>query len=392
MEIRKFGSNLLLMGVLVVGVSSVACSDDDSSIDPPTDEEDFKEEYFAAAINPYIDNTVRATYKGMADAAVNLAECCDEMYQAFVDGTLTSEMVQEAGNYWKESRKYWEWSEAFLYGAAADYNIDPHIDSWPLDKNAMDQLLADIRAGRSWAVENLGEGLLGFHAVEYLLFELDAAETNSLVHNLNYTEEELVYLSAVANDLCAQCVLLEASWAGVENISSVKQAILEEAELEPSINYGDNMKNAANVGSLYKTKQAAAEDIVQGCIDIADEVANTKIGRPVLGATEEDKNYIESPYSLNSIVDFVGNIISIENAYCGSKSGDASISDFIAEVDAELDADVKALIAESKQAIEAIPEPFAKSASTQVAADAQEKVNELRDILEEVMEAVVANY
>ena len=389
MEIRKFSSALLLMGALVVGVSSVSCSDDDDSI---ADDENFKEEYFAKAINPYIDNTVRATYKGMADAAVSLAKSCDEMYQAFVDGELTSAMVEEAGNYWKESRKYWEWSEAFLYGAAADYNIDPHIDSWPLDKNAMDQLLANIRAGQSWSVENLGEGLLGFHAVEYLLFELDATENNSLVHNLNYTEEELVYLSAVANDLCAQCVLLEASWTGVENVSSEKQAILEEAELEPSMNYGDNMKSAANAGSLYKTKQAAAEDIVQGCIDIADEVANTKIGRPVMGATEEDKNYIESPYSLNSIVDFVGNIISIENAYCGSNSGDASISDFIAEVDAELDAEVKALISESKAAIEAIPEPFAKSASTQVAADAQEKVNELRDILEEVMEAVVANY
>lgn len=389
MEIRKFSSALLLMGALVMGVSSVSCSDDDDSI---ADDENFKEEYFAKAINPYIDNTVRATYKGMADAAVSLAKSCDAMYQAFVDGELTSAMVEEAGNYWKESRKYWEWSEAFLYGAAADYNIDPHIDSWPLDKNAMDQLLANIRAGQSWSVENLGEGLLGFHAVEYLLFELDATENNSLVHNLNYTEEELVYLSAVANDLCAQCVLLEASWTGVENVSSEKQAILEEAELEPSMNYGDNMKSAANAGSLYKTKQAAAEDIVQGCIDIADEVANTKIGRPVLGATEEDKNYIESPYSLNSIVDFVGNIISIENAYCGSKSGDASISDFIAKVDAELDAEVKALISESKAAIEAIPEPFAKSASTQVAADAQEKVNELRDILEEVMEAVVANY
>ncbi|MBP3419530.1 MAG: hypothetical protein J6K74_02940 [Marinifilaceae bacterium] len=389
MEIRKFSSALLLMGALVVGVSSLSCSDDDDSI---ADDENLKEEYFEAAINPYIDNTVRATYKGMADAAVGLAKSCDEMYQAFVDGDLTSAMVEEAGNYWKESRKYWEWSEAFLYGAAADYNIDPHIDSWPLDKNAMDQLLANIRAGQSWSVGILGEGLLGFHAVEYLLFELDATETNSMVHNLNYTEEELVYLSAVANDLCAQCVLLEASWAGVENVSSEKQAILEEAELEPSMNYGDNMKSAGNAGSLYKTKQSAVEDIVQGCIDIADEVANTKIGRPVLGATEEDKNYIESPYSLNSIVDFVGNIISIENAYCGSKSGDASISDFIAEVDADLDAEVKALIAESKSAIEAIPEPFAKSASTQVAADAQEKVNELRDILEEVMEAVVANY
>ena len=31
----------------------------------------------------------------------------------------------------------WEQSEAFLYGAATAYGIDPHIDSWPLDKDKL---------------------------------------------------------------------------------------------------------------------------------------------------------------------------------------------------------------------------------------------------------------
>lgn len=68
----------------------------------------------------------------------------------------------------------------------------------------------------------------------------------------------------------------------------------------------------------YKTYQEVAEEIIQGCIDIADEVGNTKIGRPHNGSSLDDRNYIESPYSLNSIEDFQDNIRSIKNSYCGS--------------------------------------------------------------------------
>ena len=35
------------------------------------------------------------------------------------------------------ARREWERSEAFLYGAAANNEIDPHIDSWPLDHDQM---------------------------------------------------------------------------------------------------------------------------------------------------------------------------------------------------------------------------------------------------------------
>ncbi len=385
MDFKKF-LNIALCATLLLG--STACSDDDNN--SQSNELSQKEEAFKAAIVPYVDNTIVPTYKGMADNAMLMSDACNEIAVSFENGTLDTEMVKRAGEYWNRCRDYWEKSEAFLYGAAADYNIDPHIDSWPLDKNAMDDLLSELRSGKEWTIDNnAGYGLLGFHAVEYMLFELSEDGNSSQPHNIGYTKEELVYLCTVAEDLRNQCIRLEASWAGMENISAEKQEILADAELEPSINYGWSMKNAGQGGSLYKTYQEAAEDLVQGCIDIADEVGNTKIGRPANGTSTDDKNYIESPYSLNSINDFIGNIISIRNAYQGSNSGDASISDYIKSVDPALDTRVKEQIENCIVLIGKIPEPFAKSATGPEADAAVAAVGtELVDILEEVMTAL----
>lgn len=386
MYFKKF-LDIVLAATLMFGFT--ACSDSDDN-NGPDKELSQKEKAFKAAIVPYVDNTIVPTYKGMADNAILMSDACNAIAEAFDNGTLATEHVKAAGNYWNLCRDYWEKSEAFLYGAAADYNIDPHIDSWPLDKNAMEELLVDLRNGKSWTIDNnAGYGLLGFHAVEYMLFELSDDGNTSLPHNTNYTKEELVYLCTVAEDLRNQCIRLEASWAGMENISVEKQEILAEAELEPSINYGWSMKNAGEGGSLYKTFQEAAEDLVQGCIDIADEVGNTKIGRPANGSSEDDKNYIESPYSLNSINDFVGNIISIRNAYQGSNAGDASISDYIKSVNPSLDTKVKEQIEECIVLIKKIPEPFAKSATGPEADAAVTAVGtDLVDTLEEVMTAL----
>ena len=226
----------------------------------------------------------------------------------------------------------------------------------------MDNLLTQIRNGNAWSLENNGGyGLIGFHAVEYMLFELSEDENTSKVHSTDYTPEELEYLVAVADDLCAQCVCLEACWAGMDGLSQTKKDILEEAELDYGENYGREMMNAGQAGSRFKTYQEVAEEIIQGCIDIADEVGNTKIGRPHIGSSSEDKNYIESPYSLNSIEDFVDNIRSVRNAYQGM--GAASVSDYVKSRDAVADAAVRTAIENAIAAIEKIPEPFAKTAS-----------------------------
>lgn len=353
-------SKFLLFGLTALLFAS--CSDDNDQ--PSTDELTAKEKALQAATVDYVDHTVLPTYSDMADAAILMRDLCHTMQEKHAEGTLTTADIQAAGEAWKAARKSWELSEAFLYGPAANHNIDPHIDSWPLDKAAMENLLVQIRNGNKWSLENNGGyGLIGFHAVEYMLFELSADENTSLVHSTNYTPEELEYLVAVADDLCQQCVCLEACWAGTDNVSAEKQQILEEAELDYNENYGWEMKNSGSAGSRFKTYQEAAEEIIQGCIDIADEVGNTKIGRPHIGSSQEDKNYIESPYSLNSIEDFADNIRSIKNAYLGSQTADASISDYIKSVSPETDNAVRTAIDDAIKAIEAIPEPFAKNAT-----------------------------
>ncbi len=380
-----------LLKLLTIGVTALAmagCSDSD---EPSSgNETSAKEKELQAATVDYVNHTVLPTYAAMADAAIEMCDLCHTMQDNFLKGTLTQNDVKAAGEAWKSARKNWELSEAFLFGPAANHNIDPHIDSWPLDKVAMENLLVQIRSGNQWTLENNGGyGLIGFHAVEFMLFELSADENTALVHSTNYTTEELEYLVAVADDLCAQCVCLEACWAGMDNISQRKQEILEEAELDYNENYGDEMKNAGQPGSRFKTYQEAAEEIIQGCIDIADEVGNTKIGRPHIGSSQEDKNYIESPYSLNSIEDFADNIRSVRNAYMGSNNGDASVSDYVRSQNAEVDKTVREAIQNAIDTIELIPEPFAKNAAGTLSADAMEAAGStLVDALEDAMSVV----
>lgn len=380
-------SRLFLLPAVVLSLT--ACND---GTDDPKNESQLSDKELAlkAATEAYVDHTVLPTYKAMADAAVNMRDLCHTMQEKHAAGALSGSDIKAAGEAWKLARKSWELSEAFLYGPAANHNIDPHIDSWPLDKAAMDNILSQIRNGNSWSLENNGGyGLIGFHAVEYMLFQLSGDEDNSLVHSTDYTTEELEYLVAVADDLCQQCVCLEACWAGTDNISDLKQDILDEAELDYAEEYGWEMKNAGKPGSRFKTYQEAAEEIIQGCIDIADEVGNTKIGRPHIGSSFEDKNYIESPYSLNSIEDFADNIRSVRNAYLGSNSGDASVSDYVKIVNAAADKEVRQAIDNAIAAIEKIPEPFAKNATGALSESAMKASGEtLVDALEKAMAAV----
>lgn len=373
-------TNFLIAGLAMLAVSS--CSSND---DPVDDQMSAKEAALRDATVAYVDNTVLPTYSDMADAAVELLDLCNAMQASYEAGNLTSAQVEAAGKAWKKSRKSWELSEAFLFGPAGNHNIDPHIDSWPLDKAAMDNLLADIRSGKKWSLENNGGyGLIGFHAIEYMLFQLTPDGNSSLVHSTAYTPEEMEYLCAVAEDLCQQCVCLEACWAGTDNISERKQEILEDADLDYGEEYGWEMKNAGSAGSHFKTYQEAAEEIIQGCIDIADEVGTVKIGRPHEGSTEEDRNYIESPYSLNSIEDFIDNIRSIENSYLGSGEA-SSLSSYFAGMDPGLDRRMRESLENSKRAIGAIPEPFAKNATGKEAAEAVRAVGtDLVNVLNEI--------
>ena len=375
---KKFLIPLVFLGILG---SLVSCKK--SSTTEPTSD---KEAALQQAVTPYVHHTVVATYSAMADAGMTLLEQTEAILAKVEKGEDYAALMQEAGTSWRAMRKHWEQSEAFLYGPAGSHNIDPHIDSWPLDFNAMNALLHDSvrmaaieEEGGAYVGDKLGYALKGFHAAEFLLFESIEKDGRAIgtgkPHAANLTHAEAVYLLGIVEDLTQQAILLEYAWAG--EVSAAKQALLDEAEIEPyEDKYGDQMINAGQKGSVYVTYQEVAEEIIAGAIDIAGEVADLKMGNPYISSTPEERDYIESPYSCTSTIDFADNIRSIQHAYCGAQTGDYSVSNYVYLQNAELDAKVRQTIEDAIKAIKAIQDfentakgnPQVKAAIDQVAA------------------------
>lgn len=350
-----------------------------------------KEEALQKVMKPYVENTVIATYSAMASEGLTLLDECEKIQDAVEKGNDYTDLMKQAGETWRRMRKHWEQSEAFLFGPAAKHNIDPHIDSWPLDYNAMNALLNNAEQmkqieeeGGSYVGDKLGYALKGFHAAEYLLFK------EGKPHATNLTKAEAVYLVGIVEDLAQQAILLEDSWAG--GVSKEKEAAISECEknedgeeecesMSYEENYSSYFVNAGKAGSIYVTYQEAAEEIVAGCIDIAGEVADLKLGNPYKSSTPEQQEYIESPYSYTSTIDFADNIRSIQNSYAGAKKGDASISDWVKKQDKDLDAKVLAAIETAISEIEKI-ENFETEAKNNAQVNAAiEAVGELEGIL-----------
>jgi hypothetical protein len=375
---KKFIKQSYFVMAIMIVFSFASCSD--SNV---VDFEDPNKEILENAVPLYVNNVVISTYKSLADKTI-------ELYDALVvlKKDKTNDNVKAAVDKWIITRYYWEQSEAFLYGAAADFGIDPHIDTWPVDKAALITLLInndyinsmDSEDGSVWVGEKLGPGLLGFHGIEYILFEEGKAKDISKISN-----NELIYAVAVSGDLRNQCIRLEASWAGYNSVTKEKQELIDEFDLGITMRnksyYGEDMVNAGKAGSTYKSILDANEAIIEGCMDIADEVGTMKIGMPYTG---EDVNYIESPYSYNSKVDFIGNIESIRNAYLGGVAGGvrgASVSAYLKQTNPELNTKVINAIDDAVAKIDAIPYPFAKNFTTPQAGKAMEACNELGEIL-----------
>lgn len=340
---------------------------------------------------PYVNNTVVATYRAMADAGVTLLGQCEQILAAQEAGQDYAALIKEADASWRLMRKHWEQSEAFLYGPVVAHDIDPHLDSWPLDFNAMNTLLHDetqMKAieeeGGAYVGDKLGYALKGFHACEYLLFESVIKDGRAVgtgkPHAANLTHAEAVYLLGIVEDLTQQAILLEYAWAG--EVNAAKTKVLEDAEVDTyEDKYGWQMINAGKPGSTYLTYQEVAEEIIAGCADIAGEVADLKMGNPYLSSNETERDYIESPYSCTSTTDFADNIRSIQHSYEGTLAGDYSVSNYVYSQDAELDAKVRKAITDAISAIEAIEDFENTAKGNPLVKDAIERVSAIEEIL-----------
>lgn len=175
------GSNTVLAAQDACSALEKVLTNDLKPVMMAASEEDLK-----PIIINYTDHVVLPTYADLLadNTALNtairtLANTAGE-YQA---GTKTVADVnlafKAAAAQWITAREPWETSEAFLFGPVADKGLDPNMDSWPLDVDALKNTLASGRFDNlTWegefdeddetiaAVQNVR----GFHTLELLLF------------------------------------------------------------------------------------------------------------------------------------------------------------------------------------------------------------------------------
>lgn len=245
----------------------------------------------------------------------------DDVDNSVVTGSQAA--LDQACKDWKVARANWENTEAFLFGAADVYSIDPHTDTWPVAANDLADVLRDAQAMSNLDnfIKTANAGILGYHGLEYVLFRQGQPRKIEQITNLEYD-----YICAVAKDLYQATATLEAAWdskeSNAERLKIAKDYVATHLAIDDDGNQEGQLESFQNFGKAFKnpgtgdwaTALEATLEIISGCQDIIGEVGDSKIGLPYTG---EDATYIESPYAYNSIIDFYDNIQSCKNALYG---------------------------------------------------------------------------
>ena len=333
-----------------------------------------QETYLRNVLKNLVSNVIVPTYTELADDVEDL----EKTLNGLTVNTISQSQINEACDDFKDARENWERSEAFLMGAASDFDIDPTIDSWPLNRSLLlnyfnngmnDEMLEDAT-------------ILGFHALEFILFRngqpRKVAEFQGNDTYKNFTgvsgAKELAYAQTICKLLKERCYQLQVAWEGETARNAARVAAVKAAGLdittENGLSYGENLISAGvNAKSTFRSLKAAIAQVLSddegSCCAIATEVGTAKIANPFSAG---DISYVESPYSYNSITDFQDNIRSIRNVWYGSTNGSAAGKSFKGFFDAVGQSDVSSQCVDAfNNAITRIgqmPAPFVKYCST----------------------------
>lgn len=296
----------------------------------------------AEVIDNISNHVILQTYRDFARSSRDLKSAVD----TFV-AEPTQDHLDAAQNAWRAARAAYEVSEGFLFGPMDALGIDPMIDTWPLALKDLKLILASNHDLDVDFVRTLGSNVVGFHAIEYLLFG-EGIVTNTKDLAL-FTPREMRYLTSAAVLLTEQTDLLLSAWTehfDPEDLSS------------PA--YIDVLARPGANNAHYSTEQSVIDEFVNGIIAIVAEAGDGKLPDPT-GDDIENANarLEESPFSWNSINDFTSNVDSVRNIYLGSYGSHRGpgLKDLVAQKDPALADKVERQIAECRALIQAIPGP-----------------------------------
>jgi putative iron-regulated protein len=306
-------------------------------------------------------NVCTASYEDMYAKTQELQAAVTALNNAPTDANL-----ETARTKWKAIRTTWEQSEAWLFGPVESENIDPRIDTWPVDFNALETILNSSDVLNEAYVNNLDDALKGFHPIEYILWGQNGTKTAA---QLKPREEQ--FLAALTQNLVNLSKEVRDAWVN---------------------NYKNQLTNAGNGSPEFSTQQAAFVQIADAMAGICGEVAESKIKGPF---DAQDPKLEESPFAKNSIVDFTNNIQGVLAIYEGRFTTDGKgIEDVVRANNLSLDAEIKSKHAAAIAALQAIDKPFGEAIVSEQSKvqNAVTKITDLADVLDGKLKPFLIQY
>lgn len=326
--------------LLVLAISTIALSGCGGS--SSSDEKIVAVTGFTFAATEMITNltndVIVAGYKSLNDEAAVFLLATQNLAN-----TASEENLVAAQQAWKNVRVHWEQGESHIFGPVEALEIDPHLDSWPLNTTDL-QALLDTQAGFSAdTLKAFNDDVQGFHTMEFLLFGDGIADNEKTIGEMTALERE--YLSATVEVFKNHTQTLFDAWT-----------VTNDPNVANSPAYKDLLLTANN--DVYASQLGVVEELINGMIGIVNEVGTTKIATPFGSSIDNiDTSKVESQYSWNSLADFTDNIQGVHNVYRGEFLGQADkagIIDFVTAADPVIAARVDTEIADAIAAIKAI--------------------------------------
>ena len=356
-KIQKFVM-AFLFGAMTIGFT--ACSSDNGEtydlpeVGQATTSVSTSDKEMQKVTKNYVQNVIYPTYQALAANARTLYGAAQALYQAAEAGTMTQSHIDAACEAFKDTRREWERSEAFLFGSAERNQLDPPLDRDELEKALKNQtLIAGFKSENpaKFVSEHNTEfqSVLGFHGMEFVLFRNGAHRTAEAL-KANDTDEgvtsvkgidELAFLQAVAGDVRNITALLEFTWMGSATSNESKAILSGEGSYvfstlrynglaaNGTMCYGQFLLSPSATTGYISWQGTMNQILVGGCSSICAEVADQKLGQAYRVATghagttedgeKESIDYIESPYSHRSFIDYQDNIYSIKNSLYGTR-------------------------------------------------------------------------
>lgn len=329
--------------VFLGSLSFLACSPSKKSVDEKV-----------SVIDNLANEVVIPTYQDLYTAAKDLNSAIQSMEVG------NEEALKNSRDAWSNARNYWEQTESFLFGPVDFEEIDPALDSWPVDLSAIQGILKNTNEITNEIIESNPEAR-GFHLIEFLLWGENQNKTAA-----QFNEREIQYLKVAAQDFENNTQRLHASW--VEGDQPFKSQLLNPGVAE----------------SNYDASEDVIQEFVEGIVGLLDEVANAKIAGPLnqeegVAKPEEQESY----FSDLTKKDLVNNLQSVSNVFNGDYKGKdgKGLTDLLAVNHADLNQEISQNLQAAIEAVNALPDSFTSAIqeNREEVLHAQTKVQDLHD-------------